>query len=237
MLSQQAGFYLACSSAHLETLGCVGQGTYPVILGTALLSDMQCTVDCLAWIKGATLLVNSPAPSEAESKTLVSLKHIWREAGFRDMNFLRFKVKQLSYGALDLTGFTAVELDCHCETTRLQILGRNTVQKMALKQLGRWPPDLHGFTQLQELFLSLHQRAFLDLSMCAALRVVQVSRVTGEPCRLAKCSLLEQLHCDGFTTLTNLDLRSCARQTSLTCMGSGLRRLNMSLCPLLISHD
>lgn len=223
------------STVHLETLGCVGQGTQPVLIGNALLSDVQCTVHCLRWITAATRqhLVRL-------SLRRSCLSRVWEEAGFRDLKFLRFKVKEFSYGAVDLTGCTAVELDCHSETTRLPILGRNTVHKMALKQLGRCPPDLQRFTDLQELDLTLHQQAFLNLSMCTALRNVRVSMVTGETCRLvsinvSKCSLLKTLYCDGFLTLTSLDLRSCPRLTSLTCMGSGLRRLDMSLCPLLTS--
>lgn len=220
-------------SAHLDTVSCAGKGHSPVILGGAFISSLLCSTDSLTW--SVHLRCHNLVRLSLRNSFVTSTVN-----GFRDLKYLRCKFGPTGTGMVDLTGCTAVEVECRCEATILpvliQITGRNTVHKLALQQLGKWSPDLRGFSNLRELRVTLHLQVSLDLSACMALHTLRLDMVPMCPLatlRLSGCVLLEKVVCDGFKDLMGIDLESCASLKSLSCKGSFLQILDASACPLL----
>lgn len=222
-------------SASLQALRCVGVGNSPMILGDAYISHLACTAESLKWITGL----------RRQKLVKLSLRHSLvgtKLSGFKDLRYLRCRFGRTGYDCLDLTNCNSVELNMHCEEYLPAIIAQKSVCKLTLKHLGSIQPDLCGFVKLQELHLTLHGQNSLNLWGCRALKIVMLAVTSGEACpladiNLAHCVWLEQLHMDGFRDLTSLDLAACGQLKALTCRGSSIQRINVSMCPLLTTLD
>lgn len=221
--------------SDVDTLSCVSSGLNTWISGSSMLVDLSCSAGCLVWIQ-------RERRQHLVRLSLLESCVVTKESGFRDLQYLHCSFGWWMLGSIDLTGCNAVELDCHCQARRLPIVGRDRVRKLSLTQLGSRQPDLVGFTAMQELNYTVHKQGSLSLLACTTVRKVRISFVLSKECCLAsidfsQCSLLEELCCDGFSTLTSLSLKQCTHLRSLTCTGSGLWELDASWCPLLTTLD
>lgn len=234
--SNKLAYIALNSSALLDTMDCAGRGHCPVILGGAVIFDLKCTANTLKW--------SHQVPRQRLVR--LSLRHSFltthTEDDFRDLKFLRCKFGPTGDGVMILRGCTAVEVDCHCEATKVpglfHVVGSYSVETLTLKQLGKWSPDLRKFCKLRHLHLTLQSQVSLDLSDCFTLQKLKLSTVSGVDCPLATinlsgCALLEEVMCDDFHQLENINLMSCVSLTSLSCKGSFLESLDMSQCSAL----
>lgn len=156
-------------------------------------------------------------------------------AGFEKLKYIICSLLADDTGSLDLTGCTAVEVDCECTyKSWLQIQGREAVYKLVLSKPVISSFDLVGFTTLTELHLKLRGQTSLDLSVCPSLRNVWIKKYDWvrpsdlTDIDLSKCFLLEQVHCDGFSNLKDINLASCTLLEYLSCTSSALQLLDVS---------
>lgn len=216
--------------ASLQTLSCAGGSQHPLVIGGNLVLELDCRATTF----------NDMSVESHQSLVKLDLKHadpIGHVRGLRDLHFLKCSFRETDNDSLDLRDCTNVELVCHCLSQHFFILGRKNVLKLTLTYLDSLPPKFHGFTNLVEINLILQFGGRIDLSKCKSLRKATMTQTANEPYMspavidLCGCILLEELSCNKFPSLAVLYLSNCTSVTSLSCIGSGLRFLDVSWCP------
>lgn len=158
--------------------------------------------------------------------------------------FSNLKELQCSFGpaaSCNLTGCTAVELDMDSHTSSLQLLNRNAVAKLTIREKMCFA-DMVGFTTLQELFLCVDfgDMSYLDLSLCGRLSKIKVQSCGEcyiEFINLDDCVMLTDLHLVQLPDLSELNVSNNKVLESLTCADSSIVSLDVSCCPLLQTLD
>lgn len=216
--------------ACLDRLRCVGNEADLIVQGGAIVFKIECDAS----------IFGSLAPTmRAKLQKVILHGPVTEElSGFESLQKLKCSVT--ATGLISLNGCVKVELDCECMTETLMVSGRANVHSLTLTGL-LGLSDLIGFTKLEWLDYDLEHLEILDLSVCTAITSVHVRNSQGlnvSPLlsiNLTGCLLLQSLHCDCCPYLIELDVSTCASLEDLSCIGSGVSSLDVSMCPKLCS--
>lgn len=213
-------------SAILDTLICAGRSQHTLILGCSGVAHLECTAQ--------TFSMSSPMLRKGVLQFILSDSSApWILHGFQDLKFLSCGSNQASHGMLDLTGCSEIRLQCVNEPFLFHNWGGRNVHQLTLTQQGILQPMLHQFSELRELYMTLHCGGSLGLSVCKMLQKVHLIKTLGEVClltsvSLAGCLFLEQLTCNHFGKLSKLDLTRCVALKNVMCTNSSLTFVDVS---------
>lgn len=162
-------------------------------------------------------------------------------AGFKKLQHMECAIGD--GGSINLSGCQDVDLALSSERYSFSLLGKSAVRKLTLSGF-LCLDSFAGFTTLTDLHcaVSTYQLQHLDLSECHSLHtaclIVDWYPTSGMYTTLITGSRsLEQLTCNGFSSLLKLDVSLCSLLTALTVRGSSLTRMDVSFCPILRSLD